>query len=79
MMDANRNPVRVPSVVTADIVSEHSVTGLLGTCLVGAHDCDRNYEANCTSNSNEHAMGLYPNVDVAAQADGSAGSPRTRT
>src|SRR5580658_2099943 len=49
-----------PLVGATNIVSESSITGLLGTCPVGANDCDRNHKANRTSNSNEHASRIIP-------------------
>jgi hypothetical protein len=49
-----------PLIGATDIVPEHSITVLLGSCPVGAHDCDSNHEAHRTSNSNEHARRIIP-------------------
>jgi hypothetical protein len=61
-VDAYRNNVRGPSVGATDI-PQRSITGLLGTGLVGADDCDCNDKANRTSSMQ---VGLYPNAVVAA-------------
>jgi hypothetical protein len=62
------NHIRGLSIGATDIVSEHSITVLRGACLVGAHDCDGNHEANRTSNSNEHARGIIPHKPARSQA-----------